>query len=72
MALDDDPFDFQVTKAETVRVFRGGREVVTVAGRAAEKLVASLGVDDATDQQLLARVTGNYRRGNERSGRMRR
>ncbi|GAA4829597.1 hypothetical protein GCM10023221_01130 [Luteimicrobium xylanilyticum] len=72
MALDDDPFDFQVTKAGTVRVFRGGREVVTVAGRAAEKLVASLGVDDATDQQLLARVTGNYRRGNERTGRMRR
>ncbi|MFC8732309.1 hypothetical protein ACFT5B_07620 [Luteimicrobium sp. NPDC057192] len=66
MPLDDDPFDYQVTQAGTVRVFRGGREVVTVAGRAAEKLVERLGVDDATDQQLLARATGNYRRGNER------
>jgi hypothetical protein len=64
--LDDDPFDYQVTKTGTVRVFRGGREIVTVAGRAAEKLLERLGGDDATDQQLLARATGNYRRGNER------
>ncbi|GMA22416.1 hypothetical protein GCM10025864_01750 [Luteimicrobium album] len=68
MSLDDDPFDYEVTKAGTVRIFRGGREVVTVAGRAAERLVERLGVADATDQQLLARVTGNYRRGNERTG----
>lgn len=66
MGLDDDPFDYRITKDQRVLVSRGGRQVVVVAGARAEQLIARLGQDDDTDQQLLARVTGNYRRGNER------
>ena len=69
MGLDDDPFDYRVTQDGKVLVSRGGRLVVTVAGARADRLVALLGQDDDTDQQLLARATGNYRRGNERRGR---
>lgn len=69
MGLDDDPFDYRITQDGKVLVRRGGRLVVTVAGARAARLVAALGQDDDTDQQLLARVTGNYRRGNERRGR---
>ena len=66
-ALAADPFDWRVTKAGTVLVSRGGRQVVTVGGKAGLKLAALLdGADEATAQQLLARATGNYRRGNER------
>ena len=66
-ALAADPFDWQVTKAGTVLVFRGGRQVVTVGGKAGLKLATQLGgVEGAAAQQLLARATGNYRRGNER------
>ncbi|WP_208543127.1 hypothetical protein [Nocardioides euryhalodurans] len=66
-ALAADPFDWQVTKGGTVLVSRGGRAVVTVGGRAGERLAAQLaGCDDARAQQLLARATGNYKRGNER------
>jgi hypothetical protein len=66
-ALAADPFDWQVTKAGTVLVFRGGRQVVTVGGKAGPKLASQLeGADEAAAQQLLARATGNYRRGNER------
>lgn len=66
-ALAADPFDWQVTKAGTVLVFRGGRQVVTVGGKAGLKLATQLeSVDEAAAQQLLARATGNYRRGNER------
>jgi hypothetical protein len=61
-----EPFTFRVTKAGQVLVSRGGRQVVTISGAAAERLIPLLGVDDETDQELLARATGNYRRGNER------
>ena len=65
-ALAADPFDWQVTKAGAVMVSRGGRQVVTVGGKAGLKLAAQLeGADETTAQQLLARATGNYRRGNE-------
>jgi hypothetical protein len=66
MTLEDDPFAYRITKDGRVLVSRGGRLIVTVAGAAADRLLAQLGTDDDLDQQLLARATGNYRRGNER------
>lgn len=66
MSLEDNPFDHEVTKDGRVRIFRGGRHVVTVAGSTATRLVKRLGCSDEQDQQLLGRATGNYRRGNER------
>ena len=63
----DDPFDWQVTKDGRVRVFRGGREVVVIGGARGDKLAAELtAADDEGAQQLLARATGNYKRGNEK------
>ena len=65
--LVDDPFDYQVTKSGLVRISRGGRVVVTVAGREADRLAAALErADERGAQLLLAKATGNYRRGNER------
>ncbi len=52
-----------------MRVSHHGRVVTTVAGPAAAKLMAALdtAVDAAAVQHLLARATGDYRRGNERT-----
>lgn len=66
-----DPFDHHVTQDGRVRVARGGRVVVTVAGGAARRLVAAIERAEARGdehglQVLLARATGNYRRGTER------
>jgi hypothetical protein len=66
MGLVDDPFSYRVTKDGRILVSRGGRLVVTVGGAKAERLLGMLGADPAQDQELLARATGNYRRGNER------
>jgi hypothetical protein len=67
MGLDDDPFDWRITADGRVFVSRGGQQVAVIAGARAARLIAVLerGDDDAA-QQALARVTGNYRRGNER------
>jgi hypothetical protein len=62
--LADDPFAYRVTKDGRILIDRGGRTVTVVAGRAAEALEAKLRrADTAAVQQLLARATGNYRRG---------
>ena len=62
-----DPFDYRVTKLGGVIVSRGGRAVMAVGGSDAARLVAALQrADDAQVQHLLARASGNYRRGNER------
>lgn len=66
-ALEDDPFDYRVTKDGRVLISRGNRQVVIVAGARAARLIAQLEAGDETERQLaLARVTGNYKRGNER------
>lgn len=66
MGRNYEPFDYEITKSGEVRVFRGGREVVTVRGRAASALGARLGRGEESDQAALRRVTGNYKHGNER------
>lgn len=71
MALDDDPFDWQVTKAGKILIFRRGRQVAVVAGPRADRLQPLLEGGPEQAQQALARATGNYRRGNERSGKRR-
>jgi hypothetical protein len=66
VGLEDDPFDWRVTKDGRVRVFRGGRLVTEVAGARAARLLPALEQGGEDAQQALARATGNYRRGNER------
>ena len=71
MSLEDDPFYYQITKSGVLLIRRGGRTVMELGGKKAAALIPKLGRDDDTDQQLLARATGNYRHGNERQFRRR-
>ena len=65
--LNADPFSYRVTKDGRVRVDRGARTVATVAGQRADRLARNLAAASPEGvQDLLARATGNYRRGNER------
>lgn len=70
MSLEDDPFEYQVTKSGVLLIRRGGRTIMELGGKKAAALISELGRDDDTDRHLLTRATGNYRHGNERqSGR---
>ena len=60
-------FSWLATKDERVRISRDGRVVTTLAGGAAKRFLSRAeGADPAGAQQLMARATGNYKRGNER------
>ena len=63
---DDLGFTYHPTRAGEVRILRAGRIVTTLRGAAAREFLAEAdGAAAAAVQQLCARVTGNYRRGNE-------
>jgi len=66
--LVDDPFSYRTTKSGEVMISRGGRVVQTLGGATAAKLLKALAaaLDEQQAQLILAKSTGNYRRGNER------
>jgi len=57
-----------VTKDARVLAMRAGRKVADLSGAPAERVARGLSssADDDAKQLLLARATGNYKRGNER------
>jgi hypothetical protein len=67
--LEDEPFGHRVTKDGRVLVSFQGRQIMVVAGKRAARLVGDLdaaGGDVTRVQMLLAKVTGNFKHGNER------
>jgi len=66
--LTDDPFSWRTTKSGEIMISRGGRVVQTLGGASAARLIKALETaSEAQEQLLLAKSTGNYKRGNERS-----
>ena len=64
--LKDEPFDIQVTRDKVLVRFRN-RLVATLVGKDAEEVRAAHHAGDTAQVQLLvARKTGNFKRGNER------
>jgi hypothetical protein len=57
-------FDYEVRGSEVV-ISHHGRRATVLRGAAAARFLAD--VEDDEEQELMARVTGNYRRGNERT-----
>ena len=59
-------FTFAVRAAGEVVIHHRGRLATTLRGDAAADFLAEVEAGDLADaQELMARVTGNYRRGNE-------
>lgn len=58
-------FSYEVRGADVV-VLHHGRHASTLRGMAAACFLRD--VENGDSQQLMARVTGNYKRGNERLG----
>ena len=58
-------FTYDTRKNGDVVISRDGRTMTTLRGKAAERFLQKVGVGDP--QQLMARATGNYKRGNERN-----
>jgi hypothetical protein len=67
LSNDDLGFTFRERKGGVVEVLHHGRLASTLRGHDAYDFLAEVGSCSAADaQQVMARLTGNYKRGNER------
>ena len=65
--LDNEPFSYQVTKENLVFLFWYHRHIKTLQGKAAQSFLAKITeADQKAAQLLMAKATGNFKRGNER------
>ncbi len=72
-SLYEKNFSYRETKNHRLQIFWRGREVLVVTGKAAVKLQSKLAQKTDSEKQLtLAKVTGNFKRGNEREGKLKR
>jgi len=66
--LKDNPFSYRISK-EKVLIDHNNKMIMVVSGKKAAKLMADLDCADEFEEQLaLAKVTGNFKHGNERMG----
>jgi hypothetical protein len=68
MDNEDLGFTYHASKQGEVRISHHGRFVTILRGEAAQEFVETCDEGDfAAQQQLMARMTGNYKHGNERT-----
>lgn len=66
--LEEEVFTYRITKNNMVFIDYHGKQVTTLKGKEAEKIIKRI-EQAATDhevQLILAKVTGNFKRGNEK------
>lgn len=65
--LTEEPFAYRTTKDGQVFITWQGRQVLTLKGPDARRFLARIAGRDAAGVQLaLAKITGNFKHGNER------
>lgn len=65
--MSESDFSYTTTKDGDVRIYWEGRVVVTLRGGRARKFLDQIeNVDPVEEQLVMARFTGNFKRGNER------
>lgn len=64
---DDLGFTYRVRKNDDVVILHHGAVAATLRGSAARDFITKIqGCTEREEQQIMARRTGNYKRGNER------
>jgi len=62
-------FDYRSDRKGDVTIYWHGRPVTTLRNRAAARFLGRIeSPDDGAAQLEMAKITGNFRRGNERTG----
>lgn len=65
--LADEPFSYQASKEGKVLLYYRGKLVRTLDGQKATKFIAQVeNTGDTEAQLIMAKITGNFKRGNEK------
>ncbi|MGD6846621.1 hypothetical protein [Rossellomorea aquimaris] len=65
--LDEAPFQYRVNKDQSVFIEYEGRRVKILKGKEAEKFIKNVNAaeNEKAVQLIMAKITGNFKRGNE-------
>ncbi len=67
--LDDEIFSYRESKDGKVFISWNGKQVTILKGKPADEFLKKIAIADTKQKQLImAKVTGNFKRGNERNG----
>lgn len=66
--LEEEVFTYRITKNNMVFIEYHGKHVTTLKGKEADKIIKKIeqAATDLEVQLILAKVTGNFKRGNEK------
>jgi hypothetical protein len=69
--LDEAPFQYRINKDQSVFIEYEGKRVKILKGKEAEKFIKNVNAaeNDKAVQLIMAKITGNFKRGNERKKR---
>jgi len=66
--LDDEVFTYQVSKDEKVFIFWHDKQVKILSGKEARRFIDKIAdLNHKETQLVMAKLTGNFKRGNERA-----
>ena len=69
--LEDAPFDYRKYKNGNVSVYWKHKEVTLLKGEKAQKFLISVeNADEPEAQMAMAKITGHFKHGNEREGKI--
>ena len=65
--LDEEVFTYRIAKDNKVFISYEGKQVTTLSGKNAERFISQISGAAGKDAQLImAKATGNFKRGNEK------
>ncbi|MGM0840038.1 MAG: hypothetical protein ACQEWE_04875 [Bacillota bacterium] len=69
--LDEAPFQYRINKDQSVFIEYEGKRVKILKGKEAEKFIKNVNAaeTDKAVQLIMAKITSNFKRGNERKKR---
>ena len=66
--LKEERFSYRISKDNKVFISWDGKQIMILKGKESDKFQAKIGGADALEAQLImAKVTGNFKHGNEKS-----
>lgn len=66
---EDEVFTYKIMKDNKVFIYWKGKQVSILTGKASDKFLKSIdGKEHLETQLVMAKLTGNFKRGNEKDG----